>query len=87
MTNCTIVVNSDQSDCSIGGVFFKRHFLGGVFFSTSILHYHFIFYKYFTLSLQPTNYVNWQMYGIIIKILSVHDHGTSWLHHSVSVSM
>ena len=74
---CTMVVNSDQSDCSIGGVFF----------STSILHYHFIFYKYFILSLQPTNYVNWQMYGIIIKILSVHDHGTSWLHHSVSVSM
>ena len=37
-------------------------------------------YKFFTRSLQP---FNWQMYSIIIKILSVHDHGTSWLHHSV----
>ena len=41
-------------------------------------------YKFFTRCLQP---INWQMYRTIIKILSIHDHGTSWLHHSVSFSM
>ena len=32
---------------------------------------------------------DWQMYRIIIKILSVHDHGiqVGYIHHSVSVSI
>ena len=36
----------------------------------------FTYKLFFTRSLQP---FNWQMYRTIIKILSIHDHSTSWL--------